>query len=112
MKLTSNPMTQAEVAMVAAEQLHRMGYEMAPLGTQARLAEAERLLIAVFDYGLRPERLKRIEAFLDGTADSAEPVLQGGCVVVGDGYCTTHKQAAVMCIPAMRALNWKEVAPK
>jgi hypothetical protein len=36
-----------------------------------RLAEAEQLLIAVFDHGLRPERLKRIEAFLDGSADSA-----------------------------------------
>jgi hypothetical protein len=30
------------------------------------------LLIAVLDYGLRPERLKRIEAFLDGSADSAD----------------------------------------
>jgi hypothetical protein len=39
---------------------------------RARLAEAERLLIAVFDHGLRPERLKRIEAFLDGSADSAD----------------------------------------
>jgi len=40
------------------------------------------------------------------------PTDDADCVVIGDGYCTTHKQPAPMCLPSMRALDWKEVKPK
>lgn len=32
------------------------------------------------------------------------------CVVIGEGYCTTHKQDAFMCGDG-KAFKWKEVAP-
>lgn len=47
-------------------------------------------------------------AALAGTTDQPSAA---GCAVVGDGYCTTHKQDAMMCDPFLRSLNWKEVTP-
>jgi hypothetical protein len=40
----------------------------------ADLVEAVELLTQVYDYGLRPERVRRIESFLERIADHAEAV--------------------------------------